>query len=136
MDLEDGSLDHPFKLSFSYLPLFSRLFSFSHSRHSKYVDTTRDFSCSLNHLWKQNIGRGRRNEKCFFLERIVYVVYVRGRSVRNIRFLTILVSPINSEIDAFTHGKVKEFKKIVALRVEEKILDLEMIYKIIYKNGR
>lgn len=136
MDLEDGSLDHPFKLSFSYLPLFSRLFSFSHSRHSKYVDTTRDFSCSLNHLWKQNIGRGRRNEKCFFLERIVYVVYVRGRSVRNIRFLTILVSPINSEIDAFTHGKVKEFKKIVALRVEEKILDLEMTYKIIYKNGR
>lgn len=110
MDLEDASLDHPFNLSFSYLPLFSRLFSFSHSRHSKYVDTTRDFSCSLNNLRKQNIGRGRRNEKCFFLERIVYTVYVRGRNVRNVRFLTILVPPMNSEIDAFTHGQVKELK--------------------------
>lgn len=108
MDLEDGSLDHPFNLPFSYLPLFSRLFPFSHSRHSKYVDTTRDFSCSLNHLCKQNIGRGRRNEKCFFLERVVCVVYVRGRNVRNVRFLTIRVSPMNSEIDAFTQGKVKE----------------------------
>lgn len=109
MDLEDGSLDHPFNLPFSYLPLFSRLFSL-HYRHSKYVDTTRDFSCSLNHLWKQNIGRGRRNEKCFFLERIVCVVYVRGRNVRNVRFLMILVSRLNLEIDAFTHGRVKEVK--------------------------
>lgn len=62
-------------------------------------------------------------------------MYVQGRNVRNVRFLTILVSPMNSKIDAFTHGKVKELK-IIALRVEEKILDLEMIYKIIYKNER